>query len=193
MMNKLLLTIVIITTLTACQKKPEPSLSSSSDTVNPSTSTLDLPDSSPQSKEQEAEAAAIAHDHYDPDSIYTGAENIDIPPPQLKRELLESESVEVKYRPVDAYPNFKVSTNTVYDFTRLKVFSEINDVIDKIEIDNPNCKIISVEPSTIKFPKVTYYGDLFNLVLKGCNATEIKEVNLYTTHGKITYRAIVEQ
>lgn len=193
MMNKLLLTIVIITTLVACQKKPEPSLSSSSDAVSPSNSTLDLPDSSPQSKEQEAEAAAIAHDRYDPDSIYTGAENIDIPQPQLKRELLESEAVEVKYRPVDTYPNFKVSTNTVYDFTRLKVFSEINDVIDKVEIDNPNCKIISVEPSAIKFPKVTYYGDLFNLVLKGCNATEIKEVNLYTTHGKITYRAIVEQ
>lgn len=192
-MNKLLLTIVIITTLVACQKKPEPSLSSSSDAVSPSNSTLDLPDSSPQSKEQEAEAAAIAHDRYDPDSIYTGAENIDIPQPQLKRELLESEAVEVKYRPVDTYPNFKVSTNTVYDFTRLKVFSEINDVIDKVEIDNPNCKIISVEPSAIKFPKVTYYGDLFNLVLKGCNATEIKEVNLYTTHGKITYRAIVEQ
>ncbi len=190
MMNKLLLTIVIITTLTACQKKPEPSLSSSSDAVSPSTSTLDLPDSSPQSKEQEAEVAAIAHDRYDPDSIYTGAENIDIPPPQLNRELLESEAVEVKYRPVDAYPNFKVITSTVYDTTRLKVVSEVNDVIDKVEMDNKNCKVVGLEPFTTKFPNVTYYGDVFNLVLKGCNATEIKEVNLYTTHGKITYHPI---
>ncbi|ENV17811.1 hypothetical protein F964_01116 [Acinetobacter guillouiae NIPH 991] len=193
MMNKLLLTIVIITTLTACQKKPEPSLSSSSDAGSPSTSTLDLPNSSPQSKEQEAEAAAIAHDRYDPDSIYTGAENIDIPPPQLKRELLESEAVEVKYRPVDAYPNFKVITSTVYDTTRLKVVSEVNDVIDKVEIDNPSCKVIGVEPFTTKFPSVSYYGAVFNIVLKGCSAEEIKEIYLYTTHGKITYRAIVEQ
>jgi hypothetical protein len=38
--------------------------------------------------EQKAEAAAIAHDQYDPDSIYTGSDNIAIPPPQLKRRLL---------------------------------------------------------------------------------------------------------
>ncbi|KQW89552.1 hypothetical protein ASC84_10875 [Acinetobacter sp. Root1280] len=192
-MNKLLLTIVIITTLTACQKKPEPSSSSSSDAGSPPTSTLDLPDSSPQSKEQEAEATAIAHDRYDPDSIYTGAENIDIPQPQLKRELLESESVDVKFRPVDAYPNFKVITSTVYDTTRLKVVSEVNDVIDKVEIDNPSCKVIGVEPFTTKFPSVSYYGAVFNIVLKGCSTEEIKEIYLYTTHGKITYRAIVEQ
>lgn len=192
MMNKLLLTIVIITTLIACQKKPEPSLSSS-DAVNPSTNTETQIESNLQSKEQEAEAAAITHDRYDPDSIYTGAENIDIPPPQLKRELLESEAVEVKYRPVDAYPNFKVITSTVYDTTRLKVVSEVNDVIDKVEIDNPSCKVIGVEPFTTKFPSVSYYGAVFNIVLKGCTAEEINEIYLYTTHGKITYRAIVEQ
>lgn len=191
-MNKLLLTIVIITTLIACQKKPEPSLSSS-DAVNPSTNTETQIESNLQSKEQEAEAAAITHDRYDPDSIYTGAENIDIPPPQLKRELLESEAVEVKYRPVDAYPNFKVITSTVYDTTRLKVVSEVNDVIDKVEIDNPSCKVIGVEPFTTKFPSVSYYGAVFNIVLKGCTAEEINEIYLYTTHGKITYRAIVEQ
>lgn len=190
-MKKLILATVLVSTLTACQKKPDEHSSAVSSEIQASIDTQS--ESNLQVKEQEAEAAAIAHDRYDPDSTYTVTENIDIPPPQLKRELLASEALEVKYRPVDAYPNFKVITSTVYDFTRLKVFSEINDVIDKVEIDNTNCKIISVEPTAIKFPKVTYYGDLFNLVLKGCNAEEIKEVHLYTTHGKITYRAIVEE
>ncbi|MFW1955171.1 lipoprotein [Acinetobacter guillouiae] len=190
-MNKLLLTIVIITTLTACQKKPDehPSVASSEAQTSIATQT----ESTSQAKEQEAEDAAIAHDRYNPDSIYTGAENIDIPPPQLKRELLESEAVEVKYRPVDAYSNFKVITSTVYDTTRLKVVSQVNDVIDKVEMDNKNCKVVGLEPFTTKFPSVSYYGAVFNIVLKGCSAEEIKEIYLYTTHGKITYRAIVEQ
>ena len=190
-MKKLILATVIVSTLTACQKKPDEHSSVASSEAQASIDTQT--ESNLQVKEQEAEAAAIAHDRYDPDSTYTGAENIDIPPPQLKRELLAGEALEVKYRPVDAYPNFKVITSTVYDTTRLKVVSEVNDVIDKVEMDNPNCKVVGLEPFTTKFPSVSYYGAIFNIVLKGCSAEEIKEVYLYTTHGKITYRPIVEQ
>lgn len=192
-MKKLILATVIVSALTACQKKPDEHSSVASSEAQASIDTQAQTESNLQVKEQEAEAAAIAHDRYDPDSTYARAENIDIPPPQLKRELLASEALEVKYRPVDAYPNFKVITSTVYDTTRLKVVSEVNDVIDKVEMGNPNCKVVGLEPFTTKFPSVSYYGAIFNIVLKGCSAEEIKEVYLYTTHGKITYRAIVEQ
>lgn len=189
-MKQIFITAVILATLTACNKTPEPS---SPDITSESTNTPTQDDSKQQLKEQEAEAAAIAHDRYDPDSIYAGADNTDIPPPQLKRELLPSETVEVKFRPVGSPPNFIVVTQTIYDTTRLKVVSEVNDVIDKVEMDNPNCKVVGVEPYTTKFPSVSYYGAIFKLVLKGCTAEEIKEVYLYTTHGKLTYQAIVEE
>ncbi|MFR9680737.1 hypothetical protein [Acinetobacter sp. SEK570] len=189
-MKQIVITAVILVTLTACHKTPEPS---SPDITSESTNTPIQDDSKQQLKEQEAEAAAIAHDRYDPDSIYTGADNTDIPPPQLKRELLPSEAVEVKFRPIGSPPNFIVVTQTIYDTTRLKVVSEVNDVIDKVEMDNPNCKVVGVEPYTTKFPSVSYYGAVFKLVLKGCTAEEIKQVYLYTTHGKLTYQAIVEE
>lgn len=190
-MKKLIITAAIYTLLTACSKTPE-NTASAADIANESPQ----PDNNTiqnQAKEREAEAAAIAHDRYDPDSIYEGAENIDIPPPQLKRKLLPGEALEVKFRPSETYVGFTVITSTVLDSTRLRVVSEVNDVLDKVEMDNPNCKVIGIEPYTVKFPKQTYYGDNFNLLLKGCTADEIKEVYLYTTHGKLTHRAIVEE
>lgn len=188
-MKQIFITAVILSTLTACHKTPE---QSSSEATNESTTAQYQNNSKQQLKEQAAEAAAIAHDRYDPDSIYEGVDNAEIPQPQLKRELLPSETLEVKFRPVDAYPNFTVVTQTTYDITRLKVVSEINDVIDKVETDNQNCIVTGVEPYTVKFPTPTNYGDLFKLVLDGCRADEINEVYLYTTRGKITYRAIAE-
>mgnify|MGYP000031113175 CR=1 FL=1 len=121
------------------------------------------------------------------------AENIDIPPPQLKRKLLPGEALEVKFRPADTYVGFTVITSTVLDSTRLKVVSEVDDVLDKVEMNNPNCKVIGVEPYTVEFPKRVYYGNTFNLILDGCTANEISEVYLYTTRGKLTHRAIVEE
>jgi hypothetical protein len=196
-MKKLLITAAILTLLTACNKTPE-NTNSATDTATESAqheSDAQLNDNTAkdQAKEREAEAAAIAHDRYDPDSIYDGADDTDIPPPQLKRKLLPSEALEVTFRPVDAYPNFIVITQTIYDSTRLRVVSQIDDVLDKVETDNPNCKVTGVEPYTVKFPNRTYYGDNFNLLLDGCTSTEINEVYLYTTRGKITYRAIVEE
>ena len=194
-MKKLIITTAILFSLTACNKTPDNATSTNTTTesdqqksdVQPNDGAID------QAKEREAEAAAIAHDRYDPDSIYEGADNIDIPPPQLKRKLLPGEALEVKFRPVDSYPNFKVITSTVLDTTRLKVVSDIEDVLDKVEMDNPNCQVTGVEPYTVAFPKKVYYGNTFNLRLDGCTAEEINEVYLYTTHGKLTYRAIVEE
>ena len=194
-MKKLIITTAILFSLTACNKTPDNATSTNTTTesdqqksdVQPNDGAID------QAKEREAEAAAIAHDRYDPDSIYEGADNIDIPPPQLKRKLLPGEALEVKFRPADTYVGFKVITSTVLDTTRLKVVSEIEDVLDKVEMDNPNCKVIGVEPFTVEFPKKVYYGNMFNLLLKGCTAEEINEVYLYTAHGKLTYRAIVEE
>lgn len=194
-MNKLMMTVALLSILTACSKTPEHDASSSAGTPPESSQqqvqTNDTDQD--QAKEREAEAAAIAHDRYDPDSIYTGAENIDIPPPQLKRKLLPGEAVEVKFRPVDSYPNFQIITQSVLDTTRLRVVSEVNDVLDKVEMDNPNCKVVAVEPYTVKFPKQVYYGNAFNLRLEGCTSEEINEVYLYTTHGKLTYTAIREE
>jgi len=141
-MKKLLITAAILTLLTACNKTPE-NTNSATDTATESAqheSDAQLNDNTAkdQAKEREAEAAAIAHDRYDPDSIYDGADDTDIPPPQLKRKLLPSEALEVTFRPVDAYPNFIVITQTIYDSTRLRVVSQIDDVLDKVETDNPN-------------------------------------------------------
>ncbi|RGD92578.1 hypothetical protein [Acinetobacter sp. SWAC57] len=197
-MKKLLITAAIFTLLTACNKTPE-NTTSAIDTTTESAqheSDAQLNDNKAaqdQAKEREAEAAAIAHDHYDPDSIYDGAENINIPPPQLKRKLLPGEALEVKFRPADTYVGFTVITSTVLDSTRLKVVSEVDDVLDKVEMNNPNCKVIGVEPYTVEFPKRVYYGNTFNLILDGCTADEISEVYLYTTRGKLTHRAIVEE
>jgi len=190
-MKKMIITAAIFTLLTACSKTPE-NPASAADSAHESVSPEDSA-AKDEAKEREAEAAAIAHDRYDPDSIYEGAENVDIPPPQLKRKLLPGEALEVKFRPAEAYVGFKVRTETVLDTTRLHVFSEIDDVLDKVEMDNPNCKVTGVEPYTVEFPKRTYYGDKFNLLLKGCTADEIKEVYLYTTRGKLTYTAIVDE
>ncbi len=190
-MKKMIITAAIFTLLTACSKTPE-NPASAADSAHKSVSPEDSA-AKDEAKEREAEAAAIAHDRYDPDSIYEGAENVDIPPPQLKRKLLPGEALEVKFRPAEAYVGFKVRTETVLDTTRLHVFSEIDDVLDKVEMDNPNCKVTGVEPYTVEFPKRTYYGDKFNLLLKGCTADEIKEVYLYTAHGKLTYSAIVDE
>lgn len=190
-MKKMIITAAIFTLLTACSKTPE-SPASAVDSAHEPVSSDDSA-AKDEAKEREAEAAAIAHDRYDPDSIYEGAENIDIPPPQLKRKLLPGEALEVKFRPAEAYVGFKVRTETVLDTTRLHVFAEIDDVLDKVEMDNPNCKVIGIEPYTVKFPKRTYYGDKFNLLLKGCTADEIKEIYLYTAHGKLTYTAIVDE
>ncbi len=196
-MKKLLITAAIFTLLTACNKTPENTTSVTDATTESAQHESDAQSNDKaaqdQAKEREAEAAAIAHDRYDPDSIYEGAENIDIPPPQLKRKLLPGEALEVKFRPADTYVGFKVITSTVLDSTRLRVVSEIDDVLDKVEMDNPNCKVTGVEPYTVEFPKRTYYGDNFNLLLKGCTANEIKEVYLYTAHGKLTYTAIVDE
>ncbi|EEY88005.1 hypothetical protein HMPREF0018_00752 [Acinetobacter radioresistens SH164] len=190
-MKKLIITAALFTLLTACSKTPEsPASAANSEHESVSSDDSAIKD---ETKEREAEAAAIAHDRYDPDSIYEGAENIDIPPPQMKRKLLPGEALEVKFRPAETYVGFTVITSTVLDSTRLRVVSEVNDVLDKVEIDNPNCKVIGIEPYTVKFPKQTYYGDNFNLLLKGCTADEIKEVYLYTTRGKLTHRAIVEE
>ena len=194
-MKKLIITTAILFSLTACNKTPDNATSTNTATesdqqksdLQPNDGAMD------QAKERKAEAAAIAHDRYDPDSIYEGADNIDIPPPQLKRKLLPGEALEVKFRPVDSYPNFKVITSTVLDTTRLKVVSDIEDVLDKVEMDNKNCQVTGVEPYTVAFPKKVYYGNTFNLRLDGCTAEEINEVYLYTTHGKLTYRAIVEE
>lgn len=197
-MKKLIITAAIFTLLTACNKTPE-NTTSATDTTTESAqheSDAQLNDNKAaqdQAKEREAEAAAIAHDRYDPDSIYDGAENIDIPPPQLKRKLLPGEALEVKFRPADTYVGFTVITSTVLDSTRLKVVSEVDDVLDKVEMNNPNCKVIGVEPYTVEFPKRVYYGNTFNLILDGCTANEISEVYLYTTRGKLTHRAIVEE
>ena len=194
-MNKLILTATLLSLMTACSKTPEHDASSSAETVTePSQQQTQANDAAnDQTKEREAEAAAIAHDRYDPDSIYTGAENIDIPPPQLKRKLQPGEAVEVKFRPVNSYPNFQIITQSVLDTTRLRVVSEVNDVLDKVEMDNPNCKVVAVEPYTVKFPKQVYYGNAFNLRLEGCTSGEINEVYLYTTHGKLTYTAIRDE
>ena len=193
-MNKLILTATLLSPLTACSKTPEHNASSSAETATePSQQPTQANDANDQAKEREAEAAAIAHDRYDPDSIYTGAENIDIPPPQLKRKLQPGEAVEVKFRPVDSYPNFQIITQSVLDTTRLRVVSEVNDVLDKVEMDNPNCKVVAVEPYTVKFPTKVYYGAVFDLRLEGCTSEEINEVYLYTTHGKLTYTAIREE
>lgn len=191
-MKRLIITAAICTLLGACSKTPENSNAPAADTAQESAQTNDNA-ALDQAKEREAEAAAIAHDRYDPDSIYEGAENIDIPPPQLKRKLLPGEALEVKFRPAEAYTGFKATAQTVLDTTRLNIFSEIDDVLDKVEIDNPNCKVTGVEPYTVKFPSHVYYGDRFNLLLKGCTADEIKEVYFYTAHGKLTYQAIVEE
>ncbi|MEG2446030.1 MAG: hypothetical protein RSB22_08310 [Acinetobacter sp.] len=197
-MKKLIITAAIFTLLTACNKTPE-NTTSATDTTTESAqheSDAQLNDNKAaqdQAKEREAEAAAIAHDRYDPDSIYDGAENIDIPPPQLKRKLLPGEALEVKFRPADTYVGFTVITSTVLDNTRLKVVSEVDDVLDKVEMNNPNCKVIGVEPYTVEFPKRVYYGNTFNLILDGCTANEISEVYLYTTRGKLTHRAILEE
>lgn len=197
-MKKLIITAAIFTLLTACSKTPE-NTTSATDTTTESAqheSDAQLNDNKAaqdQAKEREAEAAAIAHDRYDPDSIYDGAENIDIPPPQLKRKLLPGEALEVKFRPADTYVGFTVITSTVLDSTRLKVVSEVDDVLDKVEMNNPNCKVIGVEPYTVEFPKRVYYGNTFNLILDGCTANEISEVYLYTTRGKLTHRAILEE
>ena len=99
----------------------------------------------------------------------------------------------MKFRPADTYVGFTVITSTVLDSTRLKVVSEVDDVLDKVEMSNPNCKVIGVEPYTVEFPKRVYYGNTFNLILDGCTADEISEVYLYTTRGKLTHRAIVEE
>ena len=191
-MKRLIITAAICTMLGACSKTPENSNAPAADTAQESTQTNDNA-AQDQAKEREAEAAAIAHDRYDPDSIYEGAENIDIPPPQLKRELLPGEALEVNFRPAEAYTGFKATAQTVLDTTRLNIFSEIDDVLDKVEMDNPNCKVIGVEPYTVEFPKRVYYGNTFNLILDGCTADEISEVYLYTTRGKLTHRAIVEE
>lgn len=196
-MKKLILTATILSLLTACTKSPENSSSTSADTttesVQPHADAQPNPDAINPAKLREAEAAAIAHDRYDPDSINEGAENIDIPPPQLKRKLQPGEALEVKFRPVDSYPNFQIITQSVLDTTRLRVVSEVNDVLDKVEMDNGNCKVVGVEPYNIKFPKKVYYGNVFNLLLDGCTAEQINEVYLYTTHGKLTYTAIREE
>lgn len=196
-MKKLILTVAILSLLTACTKPSENSSSTSADTttesVQPHADAQSNPDAIDPAKLREAEAAAIAHDRYDPDSIYEGSENIDIPPPQLKRKLQPGEALEVKFRPVDSYPNFQIITQSVLDTTRLRVVSEVNDVLDKVEMDNGNCKVVGVEPYNIKFPKKVYYGNVFNLLLDGCTAEQINEVYLYTTHGKLTYTAIREE
>ena len=196
-MKKLIITAAIFTLLTACSKTPENTPPATDTTTESAQHESDAQSNDKaaqdQAKEREAEAAAIAHDRYDPDSIYEGAENIDIPPPQLKRKLLPGEALEVKFRPADTYVGFTVITSTVLDSTRLKVVSEVDDVLDKVEMNNPNCKIIGVEPYTVEFPKRVYYGNTFNLILDGCTADEISEVYLYTTRGKLTHRAIIEE
>lgn len=190
-MKKMIITAALCTLLTACSKTPEsPASAANSEHESVSSDDSAIKD---ETKEREAELAAIAHDRYDPDSIYEDAENIDIPPPQMKRKLLPGEALEVKFRPAETYVGFTVITSTVLDSTRLRVVSEVNDVLDKVEMDNPNCKVTGVEPYTVEFPKRTYYGDNFNLLLKGCTADEIKEVYLYTTRGKLTYTAIVDE
>lgn len=190
-MKKLIITAAICTLLTACSKTPESS-ASAADSTQESVSS-DNSTTKDEAKEREAEAAAIAHDRYDPDSIYEGAENVDIPPPQMKIKLQPGEELVVNFRPAEAYVGFQVRTGTVYDSTRLSVFSEIDDVLDKVEIDNPNCKVTGVDPYTVKFPNHVYYGEKFDLRLKGCTADEIKEVYFYTAHGKLTYQAIAEE
>lgn len=200
-MKRLILTAVILSSLTACNKQPTEESTAAADVAH-----ADLADLKPQgdtsekadwpldaAKEQKAEAAAIAHDQYDPDSIYTGSDNIAIPPPQLKRRLLEGEAIEVKFRPVDSSPIFQVIANTVNKTTRLRVVSEVEEMIDKVEINNGDCTVKGVEPVTVKFPKVMYYGAVFDLILNNCTSQQIQQVDLYTTHGKLAYSPIVEE
>ncbi|MFW2162747.1 lipoprotein [Acinetobacter beijerinckii] len=199
-MKRLILAAVIIASLTACNKKPVEESAAASDIANTYLSELKTQESSNQpdwpldaAKEQKAEAAAIAHDQYDPDSIYTGANNIAIPPPQLKKRLRPGESVEVKFRPVDSYPIFKVIASTANNTTRLRVVSEVEDVIDKVEMNHGECTIQRIEPNTVKFPKLMYYGAVFDLVLNHCTSEQIQQVDLYTTRGKLAYTPIVEE
>ena len=88
-MKKLISKAAIFTLLTACSKTPENTPPATDTTTESAQHESDAQSNDKaaqdQAKERKAEAAAIAHDRYDPDSIYEGTENIDIPPPQLKR------------------------------------------------------------------------------------------------------------
>ncbi len=204
-MKRLMLTAVILTSLTACNKKPV------EESTEPTASTtdignMDLADLKPQgdtsekadwpldaATEQKAEAAAIAHDKYDPDSIFTGSDNIAIPPPQLKRRLLPGETVEVQFRPEGFVPIYKIIATTGLAGTNLRILAETNnDVIDRIKINQGDCKIAGVEPYTIKFPQRVHYGTVFDLAIENCTATQITNVTLFTIQGQLSHRPMEE-
>ena len=201
-MKRLILTAVILSSLTACNKKPaEESTEPATDVAN-----MDLADLKPQgdtsekadwpldaATEQKAEAAAIAHDQYDPDSIYTGSDNIAIPSPQLKRRLLPGETVEVQFRPEGFVPIYKIIASTGPAGTHLRIVAETNnDVIDAVKINQGDCKIAGVEPYTVKFPQRVHYGMVFDLALENCTATQINNVTLSTVQGQLSHRPMEE-
>jgi len=192
-MNRLILTVALLLTLTACHKKPvEEDTPPTPPPEEAVTTAAAETESMSAEKIARAEAAAIAHDSYNPDSIYTGSDNTAIPPPQLKRRLLRGESLDTEYRPVGYTRTFHVSASTLYDTTRLKVVSETNDVIDRIEINGGACQVSGIEPYTIRFPVKVIYASMFNLIVKNCSADQIREVDFYTTYGKLPYTLIEE-
>ena len=200
-MKRLILTAVILSSLTACNKKPVgESTEQASDVAN-----MDLADLKPKgdtsekadwpldaATEQKAEAAAIAHDQYDPDSIYTGSDNIAIPPPQLKRRLLPGETVEVQFRPEGFVPIYQIIARTGLNGTRLRIIAETRDVIDKVEVNHGQCKIANVEPYTVRFPQRVENSNLLDLVIANCTATQINNVTLYTMQGQLSHRPMEE-
>lgn len=201
-MKRLILTAVILSSLTACNKKPVgESTEQASDVAN-----MDLADLKPKgdtsekadwpldaATEQKAEAAAIAHDQYDPDSIYTGSDNIAIPSPRLKRRLLPGETVEVQFRPEGFVPIYKIIASTGPAGTHLRIVAETNnDVIDAVKINQGDCKIAGVEPYTVKFPQRVHYGMVFDLALENCTATQINNVTLSTVQGQLSHRPMEE-
>ena len=194
-MNKLILTIVILLTLSGCNKKPveeDTSITHTDLADLTAPTTTDHNAKTSHESMDEAEAAAIAHDSYDPDSIYDGGDNTAIPPPQLKRRLAHGETIEASFKPVGFTRTFQVNAVTVYDSTRLSIVSETDDVIEKMEINHGDCQISSIEPYTTKFPIRVIYATKFNLILKNCRADQIKDVDLYTTYGKLPYTLIEE-
>ncbi|WP_333661202.1 hypothetical protein [Acinetobacter sp.] len=200
-MNRLILTTTLLLTLTACHKSPvEESHTPPADAADTGVADPEPQDNTgsqvdwplDEARERKAEAAAIAHDAYDPDSIYTGSDNVAIPPPQLKRRLLPGEALDTEYRPVGFTRTFQVRASTIYDITRLRVMSESNDVVDRIEINGGACQISGFEPYTIRFPVKVIYATTFNLIVRNCRADQIREVDLYTTYGKLPYTLIEE-
>jgi hypothetical protein len=113
--------------------------------------------------------------------------------PQLKRRLLPGETVEVQFRPEGFVPIYKIIASTGLAGTHLRIVAETNnDVIDAVKINQGDCKIAGVEPYTVKFPQRVHYGMVFDLALENCTATQINNVTLSTVQGQLSHRPMEE-